>query len=90
MPAWHIPGVDQLHARRPACGRSGPESRAPSIAVVFTYLTLGLRRLFASFPPRPGRSSAASGLALLAIWSPYALTFGEVQTGHVLGARVWV
>ncbi len=30
------------------------------------------------------------GLALLAIWSPYTLTFGEVQTGHVLGTRLGV
>jgi len=28
------------------------------------------------------------GLALLALWSPYALTFGEVQTGHVLSVRI--
>jgi H+/Cl- antiporter ClcA len=30
------------------------------------------------------------GLALLALWSPYALTFGEVQTGNVLVARLGI
>ncbi len=28
------------------------------------------------------------GLTLLALWSPYALTFGEVQTSHVLTTRI--
>ncbi len=28
------------------------------------------------------------GIALLALWSPYALTFGEVQTGHVPEVRI--
>ena len=30
------------------------------------------------------------GLAALALASPYALTFGEVQTGHVLATRIGV
>ncbi len=87
VPAWHIPGVDRLHGGdllwAVAAGVGGA-----AIAVAFTYLTLGLRRLFRTVPAATRPIMGGLGLALLAIWSPYALTFGEVQTGHVLGTRL--
>ena len=49
VPAWHIPGVARMHAAdllwAVAAGVVGA-----LIAVVFTYLTLGMRWLFRSVP----------------------------------------
>jgi H+/Cl- antiporter ClcA len=84
-PIWHIPPVLALHKVdflwAAAAGVGGA-----LVAVGFTYLTVGMRRLVA-FIPKDMRPIAA-GLALgsLALWSPYALTYGEAQTGHVLTA----
>jgi H+/Cl- antiporter ClcA len=89
VPAWRIPGVARLHAGdllwAAAAGVAGA-----LIAVVFTYLTLGLRRLFRAAPAAARPVVGGLGLASLALCSPYALTFGEVQTGHVLATRIGV
>jgi H+/Cl- antiporter ClcA len=89
VPAWHIPGVDRLHAVdllwATAAGVVGA-----LIAVVFTYLTLGMRWLFRSVPAAARPIVGGLGLASLALVSPYALTFGEAQTGHVLATRIGV
>jgi H+/Cl- antiporter ClcA len=88
-PIWHIPPVvalrkvDFLWAI--AAGVGGA-----IVAVAFTYLTVGMRRLV-SFIPKNARPVAAGlALGLLALWSPYALTFGEQQTQHVLTVEVAV
>ena len=54
------------------------------VAVVFTYLVLGLRRVFRLGPRRCARSSVGSRSRCSRCWSPYALTFGEQQTAYVL------
>jgi H+/Cl- antiporter ClcA len=57
---------------------------------VFTYLVLGLRRLFRLGPRLVSPVIGGLTLALLALWSPYALTFGEQQTAFVLQHRLAV
>ena len=88
-PVWHIPGVDSLRAVDLAWA-AGAGIVGAALAVVFTYLVLGLRRAFAMLPhmSRP----VVGGLLLAAVgtWSAYGLTFGEVQTGHVLAADLGV
>ena len=86
VPVWHIPGVDKLRASD-LLWAIGAGVGGAVIAVTFTYLTLGWRRLVRAVPPGARPVAGGLGLALLAIWSPYALTFGEAQTGHVLIAR---
>jgi H+/Cl- antiporter ClcA len=82
-PVWSIPSVDSL---RPVdlLWAAGAGVAGALVAIVFTYLVLGMRRIF-RFGPRVLRP-VCGGLALaaLAAWSPYALTFGEQQTGFVL------
>ncbi|MDQ1460552.1 MAG: hypothetical protein QOI08_2036, partial [Actinomycetota bacterium] len=86
-PAWHIPGVDEL---RPVdlLWAAGAGIVGAAIAVGFTYLTLGLRRVFRLLPAHSRPIVGGLGLAFLALWSPYALTFGEAQTTNVLIARI--
>ena len=55
---------------------------------MFTYLVLGLRRLFRLGPRILRPVAGGIGLAALALWSPYALTFGEQQTAFVLQHRL--
>ena len=89
VPTWHIPGVARLHAIdllwAAAAGVAGA-----LIAVAFTYLTLGMRWLFRALPRAARPVVGGLGLAALAFCSPYALTFGEAQTGHVLATRIGV
>jgi H+/Cl- antiporter ClcA len=89
VPVWRIPGVGRLHSTdllwATAAGVAGA-----GIAVVFTYLTRALRRAFRALPAIGRPVLGGLGLAALALWSPYALTFGEAQTGHVLVTRVAV
>ena len=86
-PVWHIPGIDKL---RPAdlLWAAGAGVVGAAIAVVFTYTTLGLRRAFRALPVHSRPIVGGLGLAFLALWSPYALTFGEAQTANVLVARI--
>jgi H+/Cl- antiporter ClcA len=89
VPVWHIPGVARLHGTdllwAAAAGVAGA-----LIAVAFTYLTLGLRWLFRAIPVAARPVVGGLGLASLAFCSPYALTFGEAQTGNVLATRIGV
>ncbi len=87
VPTWRIPGVETLH-RVDLTRAVGAGVVGAAIAVGFTYLTLGLRRLFRVVPGRTRPIVGGHGLTLLALWSPYALTFGEVETGHVLTTRI--
>jgi H+/Cl- antiporter ClcA len=88
-PIWTIPAVRSIHPVdflwAIAAGVGGAV-----VAIVFTYLVLGLRRVF-QLAPRSSRPVAGGLLlALLALWSPYALTFGEQQTAYVLQHRLAV
>ena len=86
-PVWQIPSAGELHPRD-LLWATGAGVVGAVIATVFTYLVLGLRRVF-GLVPGPARP-VLGGLVLagLALWSPYALTFGEVQTHYVLAVPV--
>lgn len=89
-PIWRIPSAGGAGTVRPVdlALAIGAGVVGALVSVIFTYLTLGLRRVFTRLPSwsRP----VAGGLVLAALgwWSPYALTFGEAQTGHVLTTKL--
>ena len=86
-PIWRIPGVDELH-RTDLLWAAGAGVVGAAIAVAFTYLTLGMLRVYDAVPARVRPVIGGIGLALLAVWSPYALTYGEAQTGVVLTTSI--
>jgi H+/Cl- antiporter ClcA len=88
-PIWQIPGVDKLH-RTDFLWAAGAGVVGAAIAVAFTYLTLGMRRVYLAVPAHFRPVIGGLGLALLAVWSPYALTFGEQQTATVLTTHLAV
>lgn len=77
-PVWSFPavgnvrGVDLLWAV--GCGVVGA-----IVANLFTYLTEFLRAVFRRLPPLSRPVIGGIALSLLALASPYALTFGEAQ-----------
>ncbi len=88
-PVWTIPPVASL---RPVdfLWAIGAGAGGALVAIVFTYLVIGLRRGFSWGPAHLRPVVGGLVLALLALWSPYALTFGEAQTGFVLHHRLAV
>lgn len=88
-PVWHFPSMLEISAAdllwAVAAGVVGA-----TVAVAFTYVSVGLRWLFRRLPPtlRP----AVGGLVLggLAFLSPYALTFGEAQVDPLIVRRALV
>jgi len=86
-PIWRIPGIDRLYGTD-LFWAAGAGVVGAGIAVGFTYLTLGLRRALRPLPARVRPIVGGLGLAALAFWSPYALTFGETQTGYVLAGHL--
>lgn len=88
-PVWHIPGIESLRAIDLAWA-VGAGIAGAVIAILFTFTTIGMRRLFGIIPPIVRPVIGGVVLATLALWSRYALTFGEVQTGHVLAVQLGV
>ena len=86
-PVWTIPGVDSLRAVD-LLWAAGAGVGGALVAILFTYLVLGMRRLFHLGPRAVRPIVGGLSLALLALWSPYALTFGEQQTAFVLQHRL--
>jgi H+/Cl- antiporter ClcA len=88
-PVWTIPPVVSL---RPVdfLWAIGAGAGGALVAIIFTYLVIGLRRGFRLGPAHLRPVVGGIGLALLALWSPYALTFGEAQTTFVLHHRLAV
>jgi H+/Cl- antiporter ClcA len=82
-PVWRIPGVDKLRAVD-LLWALGAGVAGAVIAVVFTFTVLGLRRVLGHLTSTVRPIVGGVLLAALGLWSTYALTFGEVQTGHVL------
>ena len=86
-PIWHIPGsqsvreVDLLWAVGAGVGGA-------LIAVVYTGLTYVVRRAFHALPTLSRPVVGGLALAALAFWTPYALTYGEAQTTHVLAVQI--
>src|SRR5579871_3245545 len=82
-PVWQIPGVDTLRAVD-LLWALGAGVVGALLAVAFTFAVLGLRRVFSRISPMVRPVVGGVVLATLGLWSTYALTFGEAQTGHVL------
>ncbi len=82
-PVWTLPTTSAIRAQDLAwalgCGVVGA-----GVAVAFTYLTKGLRRLLVLTPVWSRTAIGGLALGLLAVTSPYALTFGESQLQHVV------
>ncbi len=86
-PVWHIPAVVSLRSVD-LLWAVGAGVAGALIAIVFTYLTLGWRRLFRVLPAMARPVVGGLALASVGLWSAYALTFGEAQTGHVLTVQL--
>ena len=87
QPIWQLPRVGDLRAAdlgwALACGAVGA-----LVAVAFTHLNYGLRTLLRRIPPSTRPIIGGVVLALLAWMSPYSLTFGEAQLGHVTSTQL--
>lgn len=88
-PVWHLPSSEGLRAVDIAwavgCGVGGA-----LISVAFTYLTRVLQWVFRHFHPAVRPAIGGLGLGLLALWSPFALTFGEAQIDPMIVRRATV
>jgi len=60
------------------------------VAVLFTYLTVGLRRLFDKLPIVPRAVLGGLILGGLAFVSPFALTYGETQVSTIVAGKAFV
>lgn len=86
-PIWKFPAITHLVPADLAFGVVAGIVGA-IVSVVFTYLTLGLRRAIGIIPPeaRPALGGVAFGL--LAMASPYALTNGELQMNDMAATKL--
>ena len=85
-PVWNFPQAAQMRSIDLAWALAAGAAGA-ALAVVFTYLTVGLRAMFGKIPVSPRAIVGGVILGLLALWSPFALTFGETQLGAVVTAK---
>ncbi|HZQ85581.1 MAG TPA: chloride channel protein [Acidimicrobiales bacterium] len=88
-PVWSLPDGKGVHGAEllwaVACGVVGA-----GVGTVFTYLNQFLRAALRRIPAGARPALGGVALALLAWLSPYALTFGEAQLGHVAVADLAV
>jgi H+/Cl- antiporter ClcA len=86
-PVWRLPAIGAVHggdiAWSVACGAVGAV-----VAYAFTYLNQVLRFLLRRIPVTLRPVLGGLVLAFLAWMSPYALTFGEAQLGHISTTRL--
>ena len=86
-PVWQFPAVGTLHVAdlmiAVAIGVLGALGSA-----VFALSARLLRGWFDRVPPAARYVLGGLVLGLLGLWSPYALTFGEEQLGHLLDVRL--
>lgn len=86
QPVWHFPALGRVRATdlgwSIGCGIAGAV-----VAVAFTYLSTALRRLFRMVHPTARPLVGGLALGLLALWSPYALTYGELQVNPLVARR---
>ncbi len=86
-PLWHFPVVPPVHGADLVVA-VGVGVVAGVASVVFALATRVARRVF-EFVPRPARPALGGlTLGLLALWSPFALTYGEAQLGGLLTTRL--
>ena len=82
-PVWSFPPAAPLHSVDLAWALAAGVVGA-GVAVAFTYLTTGLRGVLSRVPVVPRAMLGGLVLGLLALASPYALTFGETQIGTLV------
>ncbi len=85
-PIFHVPVVSSISAIDLAWGLACGVVGA-IIATVFTYASRGLQWCFGWIPAVLHPIVGGVALGLLAFWSPWALTFGEVQINAQLAAK---
>lgn len=88
-PVWTFPDVGAVHGGdlgwAVLCGVVGA-----IVAVAFTYLSQVLRAVVKRVPSGLRPVCGGATLALLAWASPFALTFGEAQIGHIMTTELAV
>jgi H+/Cl- antiporter ClcA len=77
-PLWRFPAPEHLVAVDFALAVLAGVGGA-LVAVAFTYLSIGLRAVARLLPARVLPALGGAVLGLIAVWSPYALTNGELQ-----------
>lgn len=86
-PVWHFPAAGTLHITdlllAAAIGLAGAVG-----AAVFAGVTQAMRRGLSAAPVWLRYVLGGLGLGLLGLWSPYALTFGEIQISELLKAHL--
>jgi H+/Cl- antiporter ClcA len=88
-PVWHFPPVPALHGGD-LLAALGAGLVGAAGALVFGWTTSLARRGFARLPVWVRPALGGLGLGLLALWSPYALTYGETQLTGILDVRLAV
>jgi chloride channel protein, CIC family len=84
-PVWTFPTANALRGIDIAWSFAAGVAGA-GVAVAFTYLTIGCRRVFERMPMIARSTVGGIVLGLLAMLSPFALKFGEIQLGALLTA----
>ncbi len=88
-PVWDFARPKPLHvadlAWALACGVIGA-----LLAAAFTYVSTVTRWVFRHLPPDARPLAGGVALGLLALWSPYAITFGEAQIDPLMARRALV
>src|SRR3954454_12126326 len=86
-PVWEFPPVGNVRAVDIAWAVAAGVVGAIG-AVVFTLLSRALRAAFRRVPQLPRPVVGGVVLGLLALWSPYALTFGEAQVEPLVAGKL--
>jgi H+/Cl- antiporter ClcA len=84
-PVWTFPTANALRGMDIAWSFVAGVAGA-GVAVAFTYLTIGCRRVFERMPMIARSTAGGIILGLLAMLSPFALKFGEIQLDALLTA----
>jgi H+/Cl- antiporter ClcA len=85
-PVWVFPSAEPIHSPDLVWALAAGVAGA-GVAVIFTYLTIGLRHIFEKMPMVMRSTVGGVVLGLLALLSPFALKFGEVQLDQLLTAH---
>jgi H+/Cl- antiporter ClcA len=88
-PVWDFPASHPLEASDLLVG-VGAGVAGAAVATVFTYLAHAERHVLRRIPIVARTTVGGLTLGLLALLSPYALTFGEGQIDHVAAVRLGV
>lgn len=88
-PVWHFPSSGNARAIDLAWALAAGVAGA-IVAGIFTYGNKVLGRFFAKMPAMSRPVIGGLILGLLALWSPYALTFGEAQVNVLIPANATV